>query len=226
MKRYAALVCCALGLGAGAAQAAKLYPVPANTARITVGLPMLSGASQVQVQYTGFWHREDYARFASDQAQAEIVYAAADPHENAALEIPLAFAQARDSFDINARGARDLGPISRLDEPNRTIFFQPYALKDQSWACVAVKSEWDHVGRDPRNRPARVMFGYICDKRGGTMTQVRAEEMVRAIATTGSAVDWHGNGPVLAGPVPVGNSRFPFDFGVHFNDNNSNDRTN
>lgn len=225
MSRSVFLACCALVLGTAVAQAASLYAVPAGAGRIAINLPALSAAKVFQVQYTGFWHREDYARFTSDQAQAEIVYAAADPYENAALEVPLSFARARDSFDINAQGALDLGAIGRLDQPERTVFFQPYALKDRGWTCVALKSEWDHVGRDPRNRAGRVMFGYICDKSGGAMTTARARDMAETVVTSGTEVDWQNNGTRLSGPIPVGNSSFPFDFGVHFNDNDSHDWT-
>jgi hypothetical protein len=210
-------------LAAPVAGAVELYPVSPDAQRITLTLPE-AGAAQTQIQYTGFWHREDYALFQSAQFRAEIIYAAADPYENAALEIPLTFARARDSFDINARGALDLGGIGRLDQPRRTVFYQPYALRDRGWACVAVKSEWNHVGRDPRNRPARAMFGYICDKRGGAMTQARAAELARSIETTGAEVTWDGNGPAISGPVPVGNSGFPFGFGVHFNDHDGDNR--
>lgn len=224
MRRATALASGMLILCAGIAQAAKLYPVPPETARIAITLPELAEASVTQVQYTGTWHREDYARFSSDRMQAEVIYSAADPHENAALEVSLPFDEARDSFALNARGALAAGTIGRLDQPRRTVFYQPYALRDLGWACVALKSEWNHVGRDPRNRPARVMFGYICDKRGGAMSQERAAEMARAVETSGAEVVWNGHGPAIAGAAPVANSRFPFGFGVHFNDHDGDAR--
>lgn len=216
----------ALMLGAGLVNAGVVHPVPDEGRRISITAPEMAGADQIAVQHTGFWHREDYARFRSGRYEAEIIYAAADPHENAALEIPLTFARARDSFAINQTDARRLGAVGRIDAPGRTIFYQPYSLTDRGWSCVALKSEWNHVGRDPRNRPARLVFGYICDQSGAAMTTARAETLAGSVKTTGDSVSWSGNGPVLGDLSAIGNTRFPFGFGVHFNDHDSDPRSN
>lgn len=214
-----------LTVATGMAGAAAVHPVPEDEWRISVTAPELADTNQIEVQHTGFWHREDYARLRSARYEAEIIYAAADPHENAALEIPLTFARARDSFAVNQSDARRLGAIGRIDAPDRTIFYQPYSLTERGWSCVALKSEWNHVGRDPRNRPGRLMFGYICDQSGAAMTTARAEALAGSVNTSGARVSWSGNGPVLADLSAIGNTRFPFGFGVHFNDHDSDSRT-
>jgi len=224
MRRLAPLIAAVLACAAPFASASALYPVPRDERRIDLHLPGLAGGEEFHVQYTGFWHREDYARFRSRHLQAEVVYAAADPYENASLSVPLTFERARESFLVNAGGTRALGPVGRLVQGHRTLFFQPYVPARHDWACVSFKSEWDHVSRDPRNRPARVVFGYVCDLRGGAMDMARAEGMVRGLHTRGAEVDWHDNGPRLAGEVPIGTTRFPFKFGRHFNDHDGDNR--
>lgn len=224
MCRRAFLFSAALACAASAASASALYPVPRDERRIDLHLPALAGGEEFHVQYTGFWHREDYARFRTRHLQAEVVYAAADPYENAALSVPLSFERARESFVVNAGGTRALGPVGRLVQGHRTLFYQPYVPAGRDWACVSFKSEWDHVSRDPRHRPGRAVFGYVCDLRGGTMDLARAETMVRGLRTRGAEVDWHDNGPRLAGEVPIGTTRFPFKFGRHFNDHDGDNR--
>lgn len=221
MRRLSVLLSAALACAASAATASALYPVPRDERRIEMNLPALAGGEEFHVQYTGFWHREDYARFRSGKLQAEVVYAAADPYENASLSVPLSFERARASFVVNAGGTRALGPVGRLEQGHRTLFFQPYVPAGRAWTCVSFKSEWNHVPRDPRHRPARVVFGYVCDLAGGAMDTARAGSLVRGLATSGAEVDWHDNGPRLAGEVAIGTTRFPFKFGRHFNDHDS-----
>lgn len=222
-KRMLGFATLSAALATPVAGADALYPVDRDAQRIALTLPD-AALDQVQVQYSGAWHREDYARFRSARFEAEIIYAAADPYANAALEVSLPFTRARDSFALNARNRLRTGAIHRLDQPERTLFFQPYTVEATGWACVAVKSEWSHVGRDPRNRPARLMFGYVCDKQGGAIGAERAAALARGIDTRGSRVNWHHDGPALADTVPIGNDRFPFGFGVHFNDHDGDAR--
>lgn len=208
-----------------AARAETLYPVPQEERRIALHAPLLAGAEETHVQYTGFWHREDYARFRSRRALAEVVYAAADPYENAALDVPLTFRRARDSFAVNAGGLRETGPVRRLNRGGGTLFFQGYELADRGWSCISFMSEWDHVGRDPRNRPARAVFGYACDTSGAPIGEAAAARLAGSVATRGEEVDWRGHGPARADAATVGARGFPYKFGRHFNDHDTDSRS-
>lgn len=209
-----------------AAHAETLFSVPPEERRIALHTPLLAGAEETHVQYTGFWHREDYARFRSRHAQAEVVYAAADPRENAALEVPLTFRRARDSFAVNAGDLRETGPVRRAHHGGGELFFQGYDLSARGWSCVAFMSEWDHVGRDPFSRPARAVFGYVCDLDGKPMGEAAAERIAASVATRGAEVDWNARGPARADAAAVGARGFPYKFGRHFNDHDSDNRGN
>lgn len=220
------LVALLVAAAAPAARAEALYPVPTGERRIALHTPLLAGAEETHVQYTGFWHREDYARFRNSGALAEVVYAAADPYENAALEVPLTFRRARDSFAVNADGVRETGPVRRGHSGSGTLFFQTYDLVARGWSCVAFMSEWDHVARDPFNRPSRAVFGYVCDLRGMPMDEAAAARIAGSVATRGEEVDWNARGPARADAASVGARGFPYKFGRHFNDHDSDNRGN
>lgn len=194
-------------------------------ARITGSDLIIAGAKDTTIAFEDQWIQQDYSLFRGRDLQAEFIYTTTDP-ETAVLEMPLDFGAALQTWNLSrAHPLVMTGARGRTDRVGQSIYYQPYALTDLGWGCVAMKSEWDTAPKDIGPRPAKALFGYVCNTRGG-LSAARAEEIASRLFVSGDPADLAAipvaaptAAPLLAearrgaGKGESGNPDFPFRIG-------------
>ena len=77
-----------------------------------------------------------------------------------ALEYEFNLEKAVATFNI-ADGLAWSGQNRRFED-TRQLFFYRNFKSASGWQCMGASSKWDPPSDDPRSRPGKVLFGYIC----------------------------------------------------------------
>lgn len=181
------LVCIPLFLG-GCDLNIKDDGVARAEARINGSDLIIAGAKDTTIAFEDQWIQQDYSLFRGRHLLAEFIYTTTDP-EKAVLEMPLDFDAALQTWNLSRTHPLAMtGAMGRIDRIGQSIFYQPYALTDLGWGCVAMKSEWDTAPKDIGPRPAKAIFGYVCNT-GGGLGAVRAEQIASRFFVSKDAAD-------------------------------------
>ena len=190
----------------------------------------------IRVKYTDVWQTEEYALFAAEGRQCEIIYAEANRTFTVALDYQMPIEQMVPTWNLNSGQNIIWGPLGRIDTRFETWFYRTYELSDIHRSCVGFMVEWDEIYEDPQDRPGKVLFGYLCAAEGmalenqqihtlisgiGIRLQGERSDIQKAIYDIGA--DSHRSAPIETArgknrSTDTGNPRFPFKFARYYSE--------
>ncbi len=248
-KAVASLVLAMAVLGGcevSAIQRPMIAKVAPGDERIVFAAAEFAGTTPVHVKFIDSWQREDYALFKGNGAQGEILYAAANPYDQVALEYQFTVDRSVETWNLNRKYAKSWGDAERFPGPFAEFFYIPFTLVETDRSCFGFTADWDDPADDPDHRPGKVLFGYYCAKEGVSLTVERMEGLLEGIGIRGITERLrprrggprgseappnppiHNRAARLAqGPSPggeTGNPGFPFDLARYYQVDGNGDR--
>jgi hypothetical protein len=200
-----------------------------------------------RVAFADPWEYEEYAGFEGKDVRLEVFYIEAVETQTS-VQYTYALQRMVDTWRYNAGKTKSWGEEYNVENPMTGIDYQRYVLDGQS--CAGFHSQWDTPADDDLLRPGRVIFGYLCARAGNKLSDAVIDDSLRNIGIRGLTEKIRRNDPIqIAMPfgeksdVPLkskakalaiakgvssgshGNSNFPFEFVVHFQESNSSDTT-
>ncbi|MGE4220632.1 MAG: hypothetical protein AB7G39_14390 [Alphaproteobacteria bacterium] len=237
-----AAILLALGTLAGcAAQWPIQETVPPGDERILYS--GIEAAQATRVKHVDNFEREEYARFAAKDAQAEFIYSQVTASE-VSLHFDYSMQAAAETWAFNRGKPKTWGEEGDVVAPRAgLVWYRPYTLTAENRSCVAFKGEWDDPPGDPNHWPGKILFGYHCTAPGQTLSTAQIEGMaagiglvgreartglidtiaidrsaglgVNSVARTDAAAMRAATGADAGGRY--GNPRYPFNFAYKFN---------
>lgn len=188
-----------------------IEPVPLADSRILFEAPVFAGRPIVRAKFTDDWQREEYARFAAPNAQAEVVYIAATARETS-LDYETGLRAMVDGWNFNAGTDIAWGDEFKALAAFGAVFVVPYAQRGN--ACFGFSAEWAVALDDPGLKPTKTVFGYYCERSEKPLPKRRIEAMVDSIEVSRFAGGSTSSAPpasaVNADGGKTGNPDFPF----------------
>lgn len=234
-----AFIIAALG-SVASAQTPRIDWAAPNSGMLLNNLPEFATDDRHHVIFTDRWQHEEYALFRGGGAQSEMILSLANERDNIVLDYDITVRRNIETWNINRAHSIRYGPTGRIYNAMGTVFYQQYALTGTNRNCVGYSATWDDRIEDNEGRPSKAVFGYYCAAPGRGVTTAKVNEIIRGIGYrgVGDHVRFEPMPPKIAmvghdGQSPIsfakgigsdaGNSNFPFDIAVQFQENESND---
>ena len=162
-----------------------------------------------RIGWINTWQEEEYTRFSSKSAQAEIIYSVADERDSVVLDFDMTLDRVIGTWHT----ASSLGEKGNAETPLGTFQYQHFTQTGQP--CVGFLNEWDYRQGDRQLRPAKVLFGYYCGKFGSKfgrkdVANLLSDIWIRDINRTDFRFTPRLSLASGAQPSTVGNLRFPY----------------
>mgnify|MGYP003388768643 FL=1 len=234
-----AFIISALG-GVANAQAPRIDWAAPNSGMLLNNLPEFATDDQHHVIFTDRWQHEEYALFQGGGAQSEMILSLANERDNIVLDYDMTVQRNIETWNINRAHSIRYGPTGRIDNAIGPVFYQQYALTGANRNCVGYSATWDDRLEDNEGRPSKAVFGYYCAAPGHGVTTAKVNDIIDGIEYrgVGDNVRFEPTPPEISmaghgGQSPTsfakgigsgaGNSNFPFDIAVQFQENESNE---
>lgn len=176
--RIVGLVLVMTGLGAGLGGCVtpptdplKITSVPPSETLIVFNAADFIGAPPRRARFLDEWDLEEYARYESNGAVAEIIYSttAPDAYMIAALDYPFTVDESIKTWNFPKRHSLQWGRINRVRADLTDFFYKPFQIVNKNRACFGFSSDWDFVSWDQELRSRKSIFGYYCAPAGVTL---------------------------------------------------------
>jgi hypothetical protein len=86
------------------------------------------------------------------------------------------------TWNFNSRHNLVWGPLGRIDGLLKTWFYRPYEINRMQRSCFGFLVEWAPIHEDPKGRPGKVLFGYLCGARGETLEDQEIRGIIRGFS--------------------------------------------
>ncbi len=207
-----------------------------KTAYVLFTAPAFKGTDSKHVVFTDIWQHEEYVLFEGGGAQAEIIYAAVNERDTIALDFNYPLEPMIKTWNIANAHPVVFGEKGQTGAPLGAYFYQHFRLSDVGRSCVGFFTEWDLKDEDPELRNGKALFGYYCERPGGTIGQAQVFKLLDNIWIRGITARFDTrftpvapvNGPAASpqgalafanqGNGNSGNANFPFDMADYYND--------
>lgn len=217
LARYFLAGASAMALAACNTATTKTAATPQGDGLVVFDTEAFEQVSPTRIGWINSWQEEEYSRFAGNDATAEIIYSVADERDSIVLDFDMTL----DRVIGNWHAASARGEKGSTETPLGTFLYQHYSQAGQ--ACVGFLSEWDYRQGDYQLRPAKVLFGYYCDRTGAKLGQSEVASLldeiwIRGINRTDVRFTPRLSLASRAQPSGAGGLRFPYAPAQQFQD--------
>lgn len=203
------------------------------------------GKSQEYIRHTGLLDSEEYVFYTGGGARAELIYMEAIEDS---VSLHYNHLQAEriektiDTWNYNKKYTKNWGLTKLISTPAGKFYYKPYRLAKIKRQCFGFSTEWDYPADDPFYRPGRVIFGYLCMKENGKLSDKTIRNYLQKInftdyvsenrlqtskqkdknTSSGSAPDNTALAQTVKNGLArsSGNSKFPFELGHIYTQSN------
>jgi hypothetical protein len=204
--------------------------------QIAVSLKNFSATTPMRVRYTDSWQTEEYALFQAEGMQLEIIYAEASKAFRVTLDYQMPIKEMVATWNLNSRQKIIWGPLARIDTRLGTWFYRTYELSNIHRSCAGFMVEWGEIYEDPKGRPGKVLFGYLCAAEGmalendqirtlvsgiGIRPQAEPPDVQKALSDISAGFHRPAATETARGKnrlTHTGNPRFPFKFARYYSE--------
>jgi len=160
----------------------KITQIPSENSLLRFYGESQRGSSPERVAYADPWEYEEYAAFKNGKTRLELFYITARD-SGSAVEYPYHLRQMVGTWHFNAGKDKVWGISDSISSPLGEIYYDRFSQDNQS--CAGFEAAWDDETVDPRIRPGKVVFGYLCADRNVRLSTEKIENTLMNIGIRG-----------------------------------------
>lgn len=177
-----------------------MRPLDEKNALLTFSSGPFDGPASFRTLYADPSQREEYALYKRGGRNAEIVYITTRHlhTNNLSLDNWGTLDDMISEWNYTKSGIRHTTEAFRVKTEWVGFWAKPFEIAQTGQSCAGFRAEWDGRADDPEHRPAKMIFGYICEKAGATFERIDIEKRIAEIGVRGINVKLNSDGVDVA----------------------------